>query len=184
MRYIVYRIIVCSRTKIRMISSLRNLSVRILDADRFTIVIFQILDIKSNYLPGIVQNVPTSLLSIGYSWYFWTTHGDMAIKGKYDGTRRIKLEWPIKHRPPAEAWMTQNKAIEDSFLDEEDITHHVGELYDEGRHQQTEWILNAREGSVYCWKEVKWERHEAKQRGRLRFENEGTTLGGPAGITH
>jgi hypothetical protein len=55
MRYTVYRIIVCSRTKIRMIISLRNFSVRILDADRFTIVVFQILDIKSNYLPGIVQ---------------------------------------------------------------------------------------------------------------------------------
>jgi hypothetical protein len=55
MRYTVYRIIVCSSNKIRMISSLRNFSVRILDADRFTIVVFQILDIKSNYLPGIVQ---------------------------------------------------------------------------------------------------------------------------------
>jgi hypothetical protein len=55
MRYTVYRISVYSRTKIRMISSLRNFSVRILDADRFTIVVFQILDIKSNYLPGIVQ---------------------------------------------------------------------------------------------------------------------------------
>jgi hypothetical protein len=38
-----------------MISSVRNFSVRILDADRCTIVIFQILDIKSNYLPGIVH---------------------------------------------------------------------------------------------------------------------------------
>jgi hypothetical protein len=57
MRYTVYRIIVCSRNKIRMISSLRNLCVRILDADRFTIVVFQILDIKSNYLPGIVQGL-------------------------------------------------------------------------------------------------------------------------------
>jgi hypothetical protein len=56
MRYTVYRIIVCSRTKIGMISSLRNFSVHILDADRFTIVVFQILDIKSNYLPGIVQD--------------------------------------------------------------------------------------------------------------------------------
>jgi hypothetical protein len=55
MRYTVYRIIVCSRTKIRMVSSLRNFSVRILDADRFTIVVFQILDVKSNYLPGIVH---------------------------------------------------------------------------------------------------------------------------------
>jgi hypothetical protein len=58
MRYTVYSIIVCSHTKIRMISSLRNFSVRILDADRFTIVVFQILDIKSNYLPGIVQTTP------------------------------------------------------------------------------------------------------------------------------
>jgi hypothetical protein len=40
-----------------MISSVRNFSVRILDVDRFTIVIFQILDIKSNYLPDIVQVV-------------------------------------------------------------------------------------------------------------------------------
>jgi hypothetical protein len=56
MRYTVYRIIVCSRTKIIMISSLRNFSVCILDADRFTIVVFQILDIKSNYLPGIVHS--------------------------------------------------------------------------------------------------------------------------------
>jgi hypothetical protein len=40
-----------------MISSLRNFVVRILDADRFTIVLFQILDIKSNYLPGIVQHL-------------------------------------------------------------------------------------------------------------------------------
>jgi hypothetical protein len=55
MRYTVYRILVCLRTKIRMISSLRNFSVRILDADLFTIVKFQILDIKSNYLPVIVQ---------------------------------------------------------------------------------------------------------------------------------
>jgi hypothetical protein len=55
MRYTVYRIIVCSRTNIRMISSLRHLCVRILDADRFTIVVFQILDIKYNYLPGIVH---------------------------------------------------------------------------------------------------------------------------------
>jgi hypothetical protein len=58
MRYTVYRIIVCSRTNIRMISSLRNFVVRILDADRCTIVVFQILDIKYNYLPGIVQALP------------------------------------------------------------------------------------------------------------------------------
>jgi hypothetical protein len=63
MRYTVYRIIVCLRTKIRMISSLRNFSVRILDADRFTIVVFQILDIKSNYLPSIVQDAVVSVLN-------------------------------------------------------------------------------------------------------------------------
>jgi hypothetical protein len=62
MRYTVYRIIVCSRTKITMISSLRNFCVRILDADRFTMVIFQILDIKSNYLPGIVQDITKTVL--------------------------------------------------------------------------------------------------------------------------
>jgi hypothetical protein len=66
MCYTVYRIIVCSRTKIRMISSLRNFSVRILDADRFTIVVFQILDIKSNYLPGIVQRQLSTHISIHY----------------------------------------------------------------------------------------------------------------------
>jgi hypothetical protein len=38
-----------------MISSVRNFVVRILDTDRFTIALFQILDIKSNYLPAIVQ---------------------------------------------------------------------------------------------------------------------------------
>jgi hypothetical protein len=43
-----------------MISSVRNFFVRILDADRFTIVLFQILDIKSNYLPGIVYCVLSS----------------------------------------------------------------------------------------------------------------------------
>jgi hypothetical protein len=43
-----------------MISSVRNFVVRILDADRFTIALFQILDIKSNYLPGIVH--ATSIL--------------------------------------------------------------------------------------------------------------------------
>jgi hypothetical protein len=60
MRYTVYRIIVCSRTKIRMISYLRDFSVRILDADLFMIVVFQILDIKSNYLPRIVHSLADS----------------------------------------------------------------------------------------------------------------------------
>jgi hypothetical protein len=40
-----------------MISSVQNFSVRILDADRFKIVIFQLLDIKSNYLPSIVHMI-------------------------------------------------------------------------------------------------------------------------------
>jgi hypothetical protein len=52
----VYRILVCLRTKIRMISSLRNFSVRILDADNLRSSYFKLLDIKSNYLPGIVQD--------------------------------------------------------------------------------------------------------------------------------
>jgi hypothetical protein len=41
-----------------MISSVRDFVVRILDTDRFTIVLFQILDIKSNYLPVIVHSLP------------------------------------------------------------------------------------------------------------------------------
>jgi hypothetical protein len=77
MRYTVYRIIVCSRTKIRMISSLRNFSVRILDADRFTIVVFQILDIKSNYLPGIVHGQPIS--AYDQTIESWTNYCSMAI---------------------------------------------------------------------------------------------------------
>jgi hypothetical protein len=79
---------------------------------------------------------------------------------------------------------TWNKAIDEAFLEEEDITHHLGELHDEGGYQQTEWHLNVREGTLYRCKEVKWERHDAKQRGRLRFENEGMTVGGPAGRIH
>jgi hypothetical protein len=78
MCYTVYRIIVCTRTKIRMISSLRSFSVRILDTDRFTIVVFQILYIKYNYLPGIVHvprcrrpsecRLPASLLEESFWW--------------------------------------------------------------------------------------------------------------------
>jgi hypothetical protein len=60
----------------------------------------------------------------------------------------------------------------------------LGGWYDEGVHQQTEWHLNAMEGTLYRCKNGKWERHEAKQRGRLRFENECVTVGGPQGITH
>jgi hypothetical protein len=78
MRYTVFCIIVCSRTKIRMISSLRNFSVCILDADRFTIVVFQILDIKSNYLPGIVQYErlmnPFEYIGLPLGLLEWVTH--------------------------------------------------------------------------------------------------------------
>jgi hypothetical protein len=50
-----------------MISSIRNFVVRHLDADRFTIVLFQILDIKSNYLPGIVHVLHGSIFGGGGS---------------------------------------------------------------------------------------------------------------------
>jgi hypothetical protein len=77
-----------------------------------------------------------------------------------------------------------NKVIEEALTEEEDITHQLGEWYDEGGHQQAEWHLNAREGTLYRCKVGKWERHEAKQRGRLRFENEGAIVGGPQGIRY
>jgi hypothetical protein len=64
------------------------------------------------------------------------------------------------------------------------ISHTSWGWYKDGGHQQIEWHLNAREGTLYRCKDGKWERHEAKQRGRLRFENEGATVGGPQGITH
>jgi hypothetical protein len=60
----------------------------------------------------------------------------------------------------------------------------LGEWYDEGGHQQKEWHFNAREGTLYPCKNGKLEQHEAKQRGRLRFENECVTVGGPQGTKH
>jgi hypothetical protein len=64
-----------------MISSVRNFVVRILDADRFTIVLFQILDIKSNYLPGIVHSPPkrkrTQYMSIVHLQYYISTYINM-----------------------------------------------------------------------------------------------------------
>jgi hypothetical protein len=51
-----------------MISSVRNFVVRILDADRFTIALFQILNIKSNYLPGIVH------YRQALSTFFWASN--------------------------------------------------------------------------------------------------------------
>jgi hypothetical protein len=74
--------------------------------------------------------------------------------------------------------------IKEAFTEEKDITHQLVEWYDEGGHQHTEWHVNAREGMLYRCNDGKWARHEAKQRGRLRFENEGATLGGPQGIIH
>jgi hypothetical protein len=106
------------------------------------------------------------------------------IKGKRDGTRSSKCEWPIQQRPPTAAWQVWNRAIEEAFTEEEDITHQLGEWYDEGGNQQTEWHLDAREGTLYRCQDGRWERHESKQRGKLRFENEGSTVGGPQGITH
>jgi hypothetical protein len=107
-----------------------------------------------------------------------------AIKGKRDDTRSSKWEWPIQQRLPTAAWKVWNKAIGEAFTEEEDITHQLGEWYDEGGHQQTEWHLDAMEGALYRCNNGKWVRHEAKQRGRLRFENECMTVTGPQGITH
>jgi hypothetical protein len=56
------------------------------------------------------------------------------IKGKRDGTRSSKWEWPIQHRPQTAAWKVWNKAIEEAFTEEEDIIHQLGEWYDEGGH--------------------------------------------------
>jgi hypothetical protein len=64
MRYIVYRILVCLRTKIRMVSSLRSFRVRILDADDLRSSYFTLFDIKSNYLPSIVQNPAPSGITL------------------------------------------------------------------------------------------------------------------------
>jgi hypothetical protein len=105
------------------------------------------------------------------------------IRGR-KGARSSKWEWPIQQRPPTAAWKVWNKAFGEAFTEEEDITHQLGEWYDEGGHQLTEWHLDAREGTLYRCKNGKWERHKAKQRGRLRFENECVTVSGPQGITH
>jgi hypothetical protein len=106
------------------------------------------------------------------------------IKGKRDDTRSNKWEWPIQQRPPTMAWKVWRKAIGEAFTEEEDITYHLGEWYDEGGHQQIEWHSDAREGTLYRCNNGKWARHKAKQRGSLRFENECVTVSGPQGITH
>jgi hypothetical protein len=54
------------------------------------------------------------------------------IEGKRDGIMSSKWEWPIQQRPPMAAWKVWNKAIEEAFTEEEDITHQLGEWYDEG----------------------------------------------------
>jgi hypothetical protein len=54
-----------------MISSVRNFVVRILDADRFTIALFQILDIRSNYLPGMEQ---LQYIVSFYIFHYWATY--------------------------------------------------------------------------------------------------------------
>jgi hypothetical protein len=60
-----------------------------------------------------------------------------AIKGKRDSTRSSAWEWPIQQRPTTAAWKVYNKAIKEAFTEEEDITHQLGEWYDDGGHQQT-----------------------------------------------
>jgi hypothetical protein len=67
------------------------------------------------------------------------------IKGKCDRTTSSKWEWPIQQRPPVVAWKTWNKAIEEAFIEEEDITHHLCEWYDDGGHQQTEYTTTRKE---------------------------------------
>jgi hypothetical protein len=48
------------------------------------------------------------------------------IKGKRDITRSSRWEWPIQQQPPTAAWNVWNKAIEEAFTEEEDITHKLG----------------------------------------------------------
>jgi hypothetical protein len=66
------------------------------------------------------------------------------IKGERERTRSSKWEWPIQQRPPTTAWKVWNKAIGEAFTEEKNIAHQLGEWYDEGGHQQTEWHLNTR----------------------------------------
>jgi hypothetical protein len=87
-----------------MISSLRNFVLRILDADRFTIVLFQILDIKSNYLPGIVQaQVKQCQLEISLSP---DGHGVTRISNQRSGVALCSSSnnrRSINHPPPLDA---------------------------------------------------------------------------------
>jgi hypothetical protein len=74
-----------------------------------------------------------------------------AIKGKRDGTRHSKWEWSIQQQPQLRHGRHGIRRLKK----EEDITHHLGEYYDEGGHQQTDWQLNSREGTLYRCKEGK-----------------------------
>jgi hypothetical protein len=74
------------------------------------------------------------------------------IKGKQDDTRKGMWEWSIHQQPSTAAWKVWNKS-----------THQLGEWYDEGRHGQIEYHLDAREIMVYRCKNEKWVRHDAKQ---------------------
>jgi hypothetical protein len=40
--------------------------------------------------------------------------------------RRSKWEWTKQQQPPAATRKTWNKVIEEAFIEEEDITHHLG----------------------------------------------------------
>jgi hypothetical protein len=72
-----------------------------------------------------------------------------AIKGKRDDTRSSAWEWPIQHRLTTAAWKVWKKAIKEAFTEEEDITHQLGEWYDDGGHQPTEWQLNGSKCTLY-----------------------------------
>jgi hypothetical protein len=113
MRYTVYRILVCSRTKTRMISSLRNFSVRILGADRFTIVIFQILDIKSNYLPGIVHSIPLFWCMEDYTLQSSNNRKDGEVSQiKYNTARSLRSALSM-----ATVWSSPLASPDDKYQD-------------------------------------------------------------------
>jgi hypothetical protein len=105
-----------------MISSVRNFSVRILDANRFKIVIFQILDIKSNYLPGIVHVMNIKFL------VFWLKHQHYISRIPVIGKVTVAL---------VQQWRDQSVFEDDyevtitqPFIDEKDWPKMMEEIYE------------------------------------------------------
>jgi hypothetical protein len=133
----VYRIIMCSRTKIRMISSLRNLCVRILDADRFTIVVFQILDIKSNYLPGIVHILANELLQSNLA------------KDGYRPTPHTHGLWKHDTRPISFSLVVDDFGVK--YVCREHAEH-LMECIKKNYNISSDW-----KGSAYCGLTLDWE---------------------------